>query len=151
MDPPMSIVERIHADLKKAMMEKDAVARDALRMVKSELTNREIELGRELDEAETIQVLQKAVKSRNESIEQYEKGGRAEAADRERAEIGIIERYLPQQMTEEETRAAVEAIAGELGLSTKRDMGRLMKEMRERHAGRFDGKTASRIASDVLS
>ncbi len=146
----MSLSERIVADLKKAMLAKDEVARDTLRMVKSELQKREIELGGELPDAEALAVLQRAVKSRTESIEQYEQAGRTDAAARERSEIAIIEQYLPRQLGEDETRAAVEAIAAELGLSGKKDMGRLMKELRDRHQGEVDMKLASRIAGEVL-
>lgn len=132
------------------MLAKDELVRDVLRMLKSELLKREIELGGELPDAEAVKVLQRGVKSRTESIEQYEQAGRAEAAEQERAEIGIIQRYLPQQLDEGQTRAAVEALVGELGLSGKKDMGRLMKELRERHANDLDMKLASRIAGELL-
>lgn len=146
----MGLKERIDGDLKKAMLAKDEVARDALRMVKSELMRREIELGGELPEDEALGVLQRAVKSRHESIEQYVQAGRGEAADRERREIEIIEQYLPRQLDEGETRAAVTQLVTELGLSGKKDMGRLMKELRARHGAEVDMKSASRIAGEVL-
>lgn len=146
----MSIKERIDADLKKAMLEKDAVARDALRMVKTDLGRVEVDKGEEVSDADAIKVLQKAVKSRTESIEAYEEAGRADSAQQERAEIEVIQRYLPRQLDEAETRAAVQAIVDEQGLSEKKDMGRLMKELRARHGGTVDNKLASKIAGELL-
>lgn len=146
----MGLKERIDRDLRKAILARDEVARDTLRMVKSEFTRREIELGGELPDDEAVKVLQRAVKSRNESIEQYEQGGRADSADRERREVQIIEQYLPRTLDEGETRAAVSGLVSELGLSGKRDMGRLMKELRARHGVELDMKLASRIAGELL-
>lgn len=146
----MSIKERIDADLKKAMLARDEVARDALRMVKTELGRLEVDKGGEVSDADALGVLKKAVKSRNESIESYEEAGRADAAQRERAEIEVIERYLPRQLDEAETRAAVQAIIDEQGLSGKKDMGKVMKELRARHEGTVDNRLASKIAGELL-
>jgi len=146
----MSLKERIDTDLKKAMLAKDELTRDTLRMVKSELMKREIELGGEMSDTEAIRVLQRAVKSRSESIEQYEQAGRDDTAAREREEIGVIERYLPRQLDEAATRAAVETVVKELGLSAKKDMGQLMKELRARHESELDMKLASKIAGELL-
>jgi hypothetical protein len=147
----MTLKDRIAGDLKDAMRNKDEVRRDVLRMVKTEMTNREIELGRELGQDEEMAVLNKAVKSRQETVDQYEQGGQGDAAQRERQEMAVLKEYLPRTLTEEETRSAVEGLADELGLSGKKDMGALMKELNKRHAGAVDGKVASRIASEVLS
>src|SRR5688572_15585157 len=134
----MPIKDQVVADLKKAMLEKNELARDTLRMVKADLMNREVELGRDLDEAEATEVLVRGVKSRKDSIAEYEKGGRPESAAKERSEIEIIERYLPKQLTEEELKSAIAALAGELGLSKKKDMGALMKELKTRHGAAAD-------------
>lgn len=139
------------ADLKQAMRDKNEVARDALRMVKSDLGKRELELGRELEEGEELEVLQKAVKGREDSVKQYEEGDREDLAAKERQEIEVIRAYLPQPMTDDEARAAVQAVASELGASSKKDMGRVMKTVMERHRGRIDGKQASRLAGEILS
>ncbi len=146
----MSTQERIVADLQKAMLEKDVVARDTLRMVKADLMNKEVELGRALEEAEAVAVLQRAVKSRQDSVEEYVKVGRGDAADKERAEIAIVQRYLPKQLDEGETRAAIVALVGELGLAGKKDFGRVMKELKARHGANVDGKLASRLAGELL-
>lgn len=147
----MSLREKIMEDLKAAMRGGDEVARDTLRMLKSELMNREIELGKELDESEEIAVLQKAVKSRQDSAQQYDQGGRKDLADRERAEIGIIEKYLPKQMSEDEVRDAVRTVAAEIGATSKKDQGKLMKELMARYKGVIDGKLAAKIAGEVLA
>ena len=147
----MSLKDQIDADLKKAMLAKDALTRDTLRMLKSDLMKHEIELGGTMSDSDAIKVLQRAVKSRAETIEQYEEGGRKDAADQERREIEVIERYLPKQLDEAQTRAAVEAAAKDLGLTAKKDMGALMKELRARHEATIDMKLASKIASEVLS
>ena len=145
-----TVREKIEAGLKKAMLSKDEVARDALRMAKADLLNREVELGRGLEDAEAFVVLQKAVKTRRDSIETYESGGRADAADKERKDIAIIEAYLPKQLDEAETRKVMTAIAAEIGATTKKEMGKLMKELKARHDN-VDGKLAAKIAGEILS
>lgn len=132
------------------MLAKDEVAKDALRMAKADLLNREVELGRDLTDEEAIAVLQKNVKSRRDAIEQFRAGGRMDAVAEEESQLAIIERYLPKALSEDETRAAVKAIASELGLASKKDMGRLMKELKARHPS-VDGRIASKVAGEVLS
>jgi uncharacterized protein YqeY len=141
--------DTIDADIRTAMLEKNEIARDALRMVKSEMLLKEVEVGAPLDDAQVTEVLKRAIKTRRESIEQYVAGGRAESAAREQAEIDVVARYLPAEMSEADTRAAIEAIVRELGLSGKKDMGRLMKELKARHPS-VDGKTASQLAGSAL-
>ena len=144
-----TIRETIDADIRTAMLEKNEVARDALRMVKSAMMLEEVANGAPLDDAQASVVLQRAIKTRRESIEAYVAGGRAEAAQREQAEIDIIARYLPQSLSEEETRIAIAAIVAELGLAGTKDMGRLMKELKARHPS-VDGKVASALAPAAL-
>lgn len=145
----MSLRQTIEADLKKAMLAKDEVAKDALRMAKADLLNREVELGRDLTDDEALAVLQKNVKSRRDAIQQFRDGGRMDAVAEEEKQLAVLERYLPATLSEEDTRAAVQAIASELGLSTKKDMGRLMKELKARHPG-VDGRIAAKVAGEVL-
>lgn len=146
----MALRQTIEADLKKAMLAKDEVAKDALRMAKADLLNREVELGRDLTDEEATAVLQKNVKSRRDAIQQFRDGGRLDAVAEEEKQLAVLERYLPKTLSEDETREAVKAIASELGLSTKKDMGRLMKELKARHAG-VDGRIASKVAGEILS
>jgi uncharacterized protein YqeY len=146
----MTLKQTIDADLKTAMKAREELVRDTLRMVKSELMNREVELGRDLDEGEEIAVLSRAVKTRRDSIAEYEAGGRGDAADKERAEIAIIERYLPKPLDEAALREAIVALAAEVGATSKRDMGKVMKALGERYKGRYDGKVASRLIGELL-
>ncbi|MGB5266073.1 MAG: GatB/YqeY domain-containing protein [Polyangiales bacterium] len=138
----MSLLEQINADLKKAMLERDVVTRDTLRLVKSELLT--------LDKPDDLAVLSRAVKSRRDSIKSYVEGGRQDLADKEQAEIEVIERYLPKQLSEDEAREAIAAIVEELGVSTKKELGRVMKEIKARFAGQVDGRLASSIAGQLL-
>jgi hypothetical protein len=139
----MALLEQIDADLKKAMLARDNLTRDTLRMIKSELLT--------LDDPDELAVLTRAVKSRRDSIKSYLEGGRQDLADKEQAEIEVIQRYLPKPLSEDEAREAVAAIVTELGASTKKDLGKVMKEVRARYPGQIDGKLASSIAGELLS
>jgi len=138
----MSLLEQINADLKKAMLERDELTRDTLRMVKSELLT--------LDKPDELAVLSRAVKSRRDSIKSYIEGDRQDLADKEQAEIEVIERYLPKQLSEDEAREAIATIVGELGVSSKKELGRVMKEIKARFPGQVDGRLASSIAGQLL-
>ncbi len=146
----MPLQDTILTDMKKAMKAGETVDRDTLRMVRSALTAKEIELGRPLEEADEIAVLSSAVKMRLDAIAEYEKAGRADLAASERAQIDVIQRYLPAQLSEDEAREAIRAVAAELGVSSKKEMGKLMKAVMERHRGQIDGKLASRLAGEIL-
>jgi len=140
----MSLKETIISDLTTAMKAKDAERLSTLRMVKANLMNRQIEKGGELTDDEVTKALQSLVKQRRDSIEQYEKAGRAELAAKEAAEIAHIDVYLPQSATPEEIAAAVEAAVGETGASSMKDMGAVMKAAMANLAGKSaDGKAVS--------
>jgi hypothetical protein len=139
----MALLEQINTDLKKAMLERDELTRDTLRMIKSELLM--------LDNPDELAVLSRAVKSRRDSIKSYVEGGRQDLADKEQAEIEVIERYLPKQLSEDETREAIAGIIEELGLSGKKELGKVMKEMKARYPGQVDGRQASSIAGQLLA
>ena len=148
----MSLKERIVSDMTAAMKAKDAERLSALRMVKAALMNREKEHNTELTDAEVTKVLQSLVKQRRDAAEQYEQAGRAELAARERAEIGVIEEYLPQAATREEIERAVEEAIKETNASSMREMGAVMKAAQARLAGRSaDGRTVSEIVKAKLS
>jgi uncharacterized protein YqeY len=135
-----------------AMKSQDALRTSTLRMVKAALTNREIEKGGELSDDEIIKMLRSLIKQRQEAAEQYERGGRQELADKERAEIEIIESYLPQAATPEEIERAVADAIAETGATSIRDMGKVMKAAQARLAGRsFDGRTVSELVKAKLS
>ena len=108
------------------------------------------EAGGDLDEATEIQVLTKQVKSREDSVEQYDSAGRKDLADKERAEIEVLRRYLPEQMGEDEVRALVQKTITDLGLSSKKEMGQVMKAIMAEHRGKVDGKLVQKFASELL-
>ncbi|MEM7678742.1 MAG: GatB/YqeY domain-containing protein, partial [Myxococcota bacterium] len=149
--PDMSLDQKLTEEIKVAMKSKDTLARDTLRMIKSALGQAEIAKGSALDDAEEIAVLLKAVKTRNESADQYDQAGRAELAEKERAEIVVIQRFLPQPLSDEEAEEAVRKLAEANGFDSKKQMGALMKLVKSEYSGRIDGKLAAKIAQKVLS
>ena len=125
--------------------------RDTLRMLLAALKNKRIEIGEDLDEPAQLAVLTSAAKTRADSAQQYDAAGRPELADKERSEIEIIQAYLPRQLDEDEVRAIVEAKIAELGVSSKKDMGQLMKAVMADHKGKLDGKLVQRLAGERLA
>jgi uncharacterized protein YqeY len=148
----MSLQAKIEADLKTAMREHDDVARDTLRLVLSEMKRKQNELLKdELTPEEEQAVLLRAVKTRQESIEQFDKAGRSELSAKERAELAVVQTYLPKMMSEDEAREAVKALLSELKVASKKDMGLVMKPLMAQHKGRIDGKLAQKILGELLS
>jgi uncharacterized protein YqeY len=149
------IRDDIKAALITAMKAGEKADTATLRLVQSAIKNRDIEArtGKAPDDDDVlvVEVLQKMVKQRRESIEMFVKGGRQELADAEAAEIAVIERFLPQQMSEADTTAAIEAIKAELGASGMKDMGRVMAELKARHAATLDMSKASGLVKAALS
>ena len=140
----MSTVERIQKDLTEAMKSKDELRLSVLRMVKSALKNKEIEKIRPLDEAESIQVLQTLLKQRRESVEMFKKGGRNDLADKESAEITILEQYLPAAASDEEMNHAIETAISETGANSPKQMGAVVKAAKAHLEGKtVDGKVLS--------
>lgn len=138
--------KRIPEDIKTAMKAKDSLSLNALRALKSALTNASIEkggLGTELDEGEVLAIVRKQIKQRNDSVEQFEKAGRGELAATEKAEIEVLSRYLPAAMSEEELLKVVEQAVADTGATGKADMGKVMKRAQELADGRADGRLLS--------
>lgn len=147
----MSLKQQIISDLTASMKAQDAARTSTLRMVKAALMNREIEKGGEMDDEEMVKLLRSLVKQRRDSVEQYEKGGRVDLADKEKAEIEIIEAYLPQAASLEEIEAAVAAAISETGASSMKDMGKVMKTVQAALSGKnADGRTVSEIVKAKL-
>ena len=147
----MSLKERITKDMTAAMKAKEAGRLSTLRMVKAAVQNREIEKGGELTDEEMTKALQSLVKQRRDSVEQYEKGGRPELAEKERAEIAVIEEYLPRAASREEIEQAVSEAIAETGATSMKEMGAVMKAAQARLAGRSaDGRTVSEIVKGKL-
>lgn len=137
-----------------AMKAGDKAARGAISLMQAAIKNRDIEArtgkAPEDDDALVVEVLQKMIKQRRESITMYEQGGRAELAAAEAAEVEVIERFLPKQMSEAETVAAIAAIKAEIGAEGMKDMGRLMAELKARHATTLDMSKASGLVKAAL-
>ncbi len=145
---------QVSEDIKTAMRAKDSVALNALRALKSALTNAAIEkggLGTVLEESEALTVVRKQIKQRQDSIEQFENAGRAELAATEKTEIGILSRYLPAALTEDELLAIVGQAVTDTGATGKADMGKVMKRAQELAEGRADGKSLSAAVMKRLS
>jgi uncharacterized protein len=142
----MTLSERIDSDLKDAMRAKNATRLSVLRMVKAALKNAAIEKSgadAQLTDGEAVQVVRKQVKQRQDSIESFEKGGRAELAAREKEELSILQSYLPQAMDGDELARVVRETIAEVGATSKAQMGAVMKALQTKVAGRADGKTLS--------
>lgn len=140
----MGLVQRINEDITAAMRAKDQARLAPLRMLKTALTNRSVEKGHDLDDAEAQQVVSSLIKQRRDSIEQFQKGGRQDLVDRETAEIGVLETYLPPAASAADIEAAIGEAIAETGASSTKDMGRVMKAVMGRLAGRaVDGKAVN--------
>jgi uncharacterized protein YqeY len=147
----MTLQAKIEADLKTAMRDKNEVARDTLRLVLSELKKKQTELLKDVLTPEEEQaVLLRGVKTRQESIEQFDKAGRADLATKERAEMAVIQAYLPKMMSEDEARAAIKSLIAELRITSKKDMGALMKPLMAKYKGLIDGKLAQKLIGELL-
>jgi uncharacterized protein YqeY len=148
----MSLHERLTEDLKLAMKAKDQLRMDVIRMIKAALLNKELELKKDLDDAEMSRVMTTLVKQRKEAAEQYQKAQRGDLADKELKEITIIEGYLPKALSSEEVTKLVEAVIREMGATTLKDMGNVMKAVMARLAGQtVDGKYVSDLVRVKLT
>ena len=150
----MGLPEQIHKDMVEAMRARQEPRLSTLRMVKSALKNKEIEKRGPLEEKEVLAVLSTLIKQRKESVEQFTKGNRPELAEKESAEIKIIEGYLPQAASEEEVTNTVRAVIAEMGSPTMKDMGAVMKNAMAKFAAsgaRADGKLVSEAVKRELS
>ncbi len=147
----MSLSKQIVADLTTAMKAQDANRTSTLRMVKAAMMNRQIEKGSELDDDDMQKLLRSLVKQRRDSVEQYEKAGRQELVDKEKAEIDVIETYLPQAASKEEIEQAVAAAIAETGATSMKDMGGVMKTVQAALAGKnADGRLVSEVVKAKL-
>jgi len=150
----MTFQARIDQDIKAAMMARETAKLGVLRMLKTSLMNAAIEkggAGSTLDDAEALAIVRKEVKKRQDSVEAFEKGGRPEMAASEKAEIEILNAYLPQQLSSAELGALVKAAIAEAGATSKKDMGAVMKLVNAKAAGRADGRTLSAEVQKHLS
>lgn len=144
------MLEKLQAELKQSMKNRDELRTSVLRMLISDFKYAQIEKRSALDETESIQVIKKAIKKRKESIEMYEKGGRPELATKEADELKILQTFVPAEMDEDAVRQKIEELIVELGAKDKKDMGRVIKEVMSRYKGQIDGKMAQKMISEKL-
>ncbi|AQS47464.1 MULTISPECIES: GatB/YqeY domain-containing protein [Thioclava] len=153
----MQMRDKIAAALKTAMKEKDQERLSTLRLVNAAIKDREIAMRAEgegegtVGDAEVLAIMGKMVKQRQESARAYEEGGRLELAEKEQAEIRVIEEFLPRQLTEDEVNAAIEAAIAKLGADSIRDMGRVMGELKGQYTGQMDFSKAGPMVKDRLA
>lgn len=147
----MSFTDKINGDLKEAMKAQDQVALRGIRAIKAAILLANTDgTGKDVDDERAIQILQKLVKQRRESLDIYQKQGREDLAQVEREEIAVIERYLPEQMSEDELREALKKIIQESGAQSPKDMGKVMGLASKQFAGKADGKTISLMVKQLL-
>jgi hypothetical protein len=148
----MSLSNRLTEDLKLAMKSRDQLRMDVIRMIKAAVLNKEVELKRDLDDAEMSRVMTTLVKQRRESVEQFEKAQRTDLAAKERKEIEIIESYLPKPLSPQELETVIASVLEETGSHSLKDMGTVMKAVMARLAGQsIDGKQVSDLVKSKLS
>ena len=148
----MALQDRLGPEIKAAMLAKDADRLSTLRLLKSAVTYTQIERKTEnLSDAEFVAVVQKEVKKRRDSIEQFEKGGRLELAAKEKKEIVVLETFLPKPLSPEELEQLIKATIQELGAVSKKEMGPVIKAVQAKAAGRADGKTISGVVGKLLA
>jgi uncharacterized protein YqeY len=145
-----TLTERIRGELTESMKARDAARTSTLRMLQAAFKNEQIEKGHELSDEEAEAVIRRAVKQRQDSIEQYAKGGRQDLVDKETAELAMLQRYLPQQLGDAETEKLVQDVIQVVGAESKADVGRVMKEIMATHKGRVDGKKVQQILGRLL-
>ena len=146
----MSIKETLQDDLKKAMRSGDVMRRSVIRMLRSEIHNREIESRSELDDAATIQLLGRQAQQRRDSIEAFEKAERDDLVQKERAELAVIMEYLPAELSGEELTEIVRGAIEQVGAGGPQDMGKVMGAVMPKVRGRAEGREVNRIASELL-
>ena len=147
----MQLRERLTADMKDAMKSRDALRLSTIRMLISSVKNREIELRRELGEAEITETIVTICKQRRESIRLFKEAGRQELVDKEEAELALLMGYLPQQLTREELESLVAKVITETSATSGKDMGRVMKALQPLVSGRADGKLVSEVVKEKLA
>jgi uncharacterized protein len=145
-----TLAQKVRADMTEAMKAQEKERLSTLRMLQSALKNEQINVGHELTDDEARAVIRKAVKQRQDSIEQYTSAGRQELADKESAELELLRTYLPPELSDEELESGVREIIASTGAESKKDMGKVMKEATTRYKGRVDGKKVQELVQKLL-
>ena len=145
-----ALSEKIRTDMTDAMKAQAKEKLSTLRMLQSAIKNEQINLGHELTDEEAMTVIRKAVKQRQDSIEQYTSGNRPELAEKERSEMEVLKAYLPPELTDDELESGIREIIASTGAASKKDMGKVMKEATARYKGRVDGKKVQELVQRLL-
>lgn len=146
----MALRERLSEEMKEAMKARDDLRLSAIRLIRSAVKNRDIELKRELNDQEIVEVIASLVKQRRESIRLFSEAGRQDLVEKEEKELAVLLGFLPQQLSREEVAELVERVIAECGAQGSKDMGRVMKALAPHVAGRADGKTVSDLVREKL-
>ncbi len=151
MSDQTSLKDRLQADLKASMKAKDKIRKNTITLIRAEIKQIEIDKRTDLDDAGVLDVLAKALKQRRDALADFEKGGRQDLIDQTNAEIAVIEEYLPRQLTDDEIEKIVDETIEETGVTSKKEMGKLMKVLMPKFKGVADGKKVSAIVGKKLS
>jgi uncharacterized protein YqeY len=147
----MSLKDKLTEDLKQTIRQGDELGKSTLRLVMAAIKNAEVEKRRELEEGELLAIIAKEAKLRHESIAEFERGGRQDLVDREKAELQILLAYLPAQLSREEVEAKARQIIGEVGATSLAQMGQVMRQLMPLMQGKADGKLVSLVVKDLLA
>ena len=147
----MSLKDRVLQDMKEAMKARDQLRLSTLRLLVSEIKNREIDAKGELKDEDILALIQKAVKQRQDSIAQYEKGGRQDLAEKEKAEMEILKAYLPEELSKEAILEVIDQAIAATGASSPKEMGKVMREVMPKVKGRADGKLVNELVRKRLA
>ncbi len=147
----MTIKEQLSADLKEAMKNKEAARRDLIRSLQAAIKQKEVDERTDLDDDAVIKVLMSEAKRRRETIEAFEQAGRGEGADTERGELGMIEAYLPQQLSREDLKAIAAAVIAEVEATSTKDISKIMPILMSKIQGQADGRTVNEVVKELLS
>jgi uncharacterized protein len=145
-----ALTDKVRADMTEAMKAQEKERLSTLRMLQSALKNEQINVGHELSDEEAMTVIRKAMKQRQDSIEQYQNAGRTELAEKERSEMELLKTYLPAELTPEELESGIREIIASTGAQSKKDLGKVMKEATARFKGRVDGKKVQEVVARLL-
>ena len=146
----MNLKKKINDDLKDSMKSGDKTTRGVLRLINSDIKNMEIEKGGEAGDKEVVEIIKKSVKRRKDSIEQYEKGNRIDLVDREKEELNMLEKYMPEQMSEEEIRKIVASVIKKTGATNTSEFGKVIGAVMKKTDGNVDGNLVSKIVKGEL-
>jgi uncharacterized protein YqeY len=147
----MNLSERLNEDMKQAMKSGDKFALGVIRMIRSSVKNVEIDQRRTLSDDEVLDILNREVKQRKDALQEFEKAGREDLAENAKAEVLVIQRYMPQPLTEQELQTIVQETIQEVGASSKSDMGKVMSALMPKVKGRADGKMVNETVQRLLS